>query len=145
VTPCDRIDVNEPPRRADRYRTQLADAASQELRGGEQVVGMLPFATVPKRPKGPEGKIRDGIYQSQRRYRPLVVTDRRLLVFESGRTPFARALLADFPLGEVAMTDPEPGRMGIIHFTVSFPREGDVPFEVGRRDDVDALRAAVSD
>jgi hypothetical protein len=128
----------------DRYRAPLADAARGELGGGERLVAMLPFASVPKRPRGPEGKVRFGIWQSWRRYRPLVVTTRRLLVFESGRTPHPRALLAGIPLEHVAMSETTPGRLGTTRFTLTFPTEGDIPFEVGRRDDLGALRAAVS-
>jgi hypothetical protein len=128
----------------DSYDRRLTEAAVAELEPDEHIVGMLPFATVPKRPRGPEGKILDGIYQSQRRYRPLVVTDHRLLLFDSGRVPYPRGLLGAFPLAELAMSDPEPGRMGVVRFVLSLPGAGEVPFETGQRDDLDALRANVS-
>jgi len=134
------------------YRRRLADHAAPELRSGERTVAMLPFATVPKLPRSPErrgrkGKVRFGIRQSWRRYRPLVVTNRRLLVFDSGRTPSARTLLADFTLDDVAVGPVTPGRYGTSVFTLSLPGNGDVPFETGRREarDLEVLQTIVAD
>ena len=131
----------------DAYRRRLRTRAEEELRGGERIVAMLPFASVPKLPKlpgaprGRKGKVRFGIRQSWRRYRPTVVTDRRLLVFDSGRTPNARELLGAFPLGDVTMGTLGVGRFGATTFSLGLPRLGEVPFETGRReaDDVATL------
>jgi len=73
-------------RTEDPYRRRLRAHAAAELERGERIVAMLPFASVPKLPRQPggrTGKVRFGIRQSWRRYRPCVVTDRRLLVFDS--------------------------------------------------------------
>jgi hypothetical protein len=126
------------------HHRRLAELAAAELQPWESIVALLPFATVPKRGKGPEGKVRVGIRQSWRRYRPLVVTDRRLLVFDSGRTPDPRGLLAAFALAEVTMSPPVPRRFGATVFELTLPGEGAVPFETGRRDDLAGLQAAVA-
>ena len=127
---------------SDRYRERLREVAGPALSTSERIVAMLPFATVPKLPKGPEGKVRFGIRQSWRRYRPLVVTDRRLLIFDSGRTPTPRALLGSFPLADVVMGPVAPARWGASHFTLILPGAGEVPFETGSRevDDLAVLR-----
>jgi hypothetical protein len=117
--------------------------ANLELRPGERILAVLPYTSVPKKPRGPEGKIRFGLRQSWKRYRPVVVTNRRLLVFDTGRTPHPRVLLAEFPLEQVAMSEVTTGRFGTAHFTLTLPGEGDVPFEAGRRDDLAALRATL--
>ena len=132
----------------DTYRRRLRTRAEEELRGGERIVAMLPFASVPKLPRQPgaprgrKGKVRFGIRQSWRRYRPTVVTDRRLLVFDSGRTPNPRWLLGAFPLADVTMGPLGVGRFGATTFVLALPGVGDVPFETGRREvaDVDVLR-----
>src|SRR5690348_12875929 len=103
----------------DTYRRRLRTRAAEELRGRERIVAMLPFASVPKLPRQPGGrknKVRFGIRQSWKRYRPTVVTDRRLLVFDSGRTPTARTLLGSFPLDEVRMGPIGTGRFGTTTF-----------------------------
>lgn len=135
----------------DAYRRRLRTRAEEELRGNEQIVAMLPFASVPKSPRlpgaprGRKGKVRFGIRQSWRRYRPAVVTDRRLLVFDSGRTPHARELLGAFALGDVTMGPLGVGRFNATTFTLGLPGLGDVPFETGRRevDDVAVLQRVV--
>ena len=99
------------PSRAERQRRDVVDAVRDSLRPGEQVLAVLPFASTPKRPKGPDGKVRTGLYQSARRYRPLVVTDRRLLVVEAVRTPYPRGLLEEFPVAAVRVA-PSGGRAG---------------------------------
>jgi hypothetical protein len=135
----------------DAYRRRLRARAEEELRGGERIVAMLPFASVPKLPKVPgaprgrKGKVRFGIRQSWRRYRPTVVTNQRLLVFDSGRTPNARELLGAFPLDEVTIGPLGVGRFGATTFDLGLPGAGPVPFETGRReiDDVAELARRV--
>ena len=132
----------------DTYRRRLRTRAEEELRGGERIVAMLPFASVPKLPRQPGGrknKVRFGIHQSWKRYRPTVVTDRRLLVFDSGRTPSPRTLLGAFAIDEVRMGPIGTGRFGTTTFELRLPGVGDVPFETGRRetDDVARLSAVV--
>jgi len=111
-------------------------------------VAMLPFASVPKLPRRPGGrkaKVRFGIRQSWRRYRPSVVTDRRLLVFDSGRAPNARSLLGAFALDDVTMGPVDTARFGTSSFVLDLPGLGEVPFETGRKevDDLEVLRHAV--
>jgi hypothetical protein len=129
----------------DAYRRRLRARAAEELRAGEQIVAMLPFASVPKLPRGPQGKVRFGIRQSWKRYRPCVITDRRLLVFDSGRAPGARSLLGAFTLADVTMGPLGAGRFGTTTFVLELPGIGVVPFETGRRevDDVARLEVAV--
>lgn len=110
---------------------------------GERVVAMLPFASVAKLPRGPRGKrgkVRYGIRQSWRRYRPTVITDRRLLVFDSGRAPSARTLLGAFRLDDVTMGPLGTGRFGTTTFVLELPGVGAVPFETGRREVDDVAR-----
>jgi len=127
----------------DAFRRALAKLGDDELQPGESIIALLPFATVRKRPRGPEGKVRVGIWQSWQRYRPVVVTNRRLLVFDSGRTPSPRALLAAFPLDDLSMGPVTGGRFGTSVFTLSLPGRGEVPFETGRREehDLEVLQA----
>jgi hypothetical protein len=132
----------------DPYRRRLRVRATEELTDGERIVAMLPFATVPKLPKQPGGrraKVRFGIRQSWRRYRPSVVTDGRLLVFDSGRAPHARTLLGAFPLREVTIGPRSRARYGITTFVLDLPGVGEVPFETGRKeaDDVEILAEVV--
>jgi hypothetical protein len=132
----------------DPYRSRLRARADDELQRGERIVAMLPFATVAKLPRQPgrrRSKVRFGIRQSWRRYRPCVVTDRRLLVFDSGRAPSARALLGAFPLAEVTMGRAGVARFGATSFDLTLPGLGAVPFETGRHeaDDVVVLRDLV--
>ena len=129
---------------ADHYPQRLEELTSPELRGGERIVAVLPFTTVPKRPRGPEGKVREGVWQSWKRYRPLVVTEQRIFVFDTGRTPFPRYLLAQFPVEHTTMSEVTAGRFGVERFTLTLPGEGEVPFEAGKRDDVAALQAALA-
>jgi hypothetical protein len=132
------------PSRAERQRRDVVDAVRDSLRPGEQVLAVLPFASTPKRPKGPDGKVRTGLYQSARRYRPLVVTDRRLLVVEAVRTPYPRGLLEEFPVAAVRVVDVEPTRFGH-RLSLELPRHGVVPFELGRFDliELDEFEAAL--
>jgi hypothetical protein len=130
--------------RRDLYPRRLEELTAPELHGDERILAVLPYTTVPKRPKGPEGKVRSGVWQSWRRYRPVVVTDRRLLVFDTGRTPYPRALLAEFPLDQITMSAVATSRFGTSRFTLTLPSEGEVPFQAGRRDQLAALRASLS-
>jgi hypothetical protein len=127
----------------DTYRRRLRSRAEEELHGGERIVAMLPFACVPKLPKQPgaprgrKGKVRFGIRQSWKRYRPTVVTNRRVLVFDSGRTPNARELLGAYSLEQVSMGPRGIGRFGATTFELVLPGVGPVPFETGRREVAD--------
>jgi len=132
----------------DAYRRRLRARAQEEMLGGERIVAMLPFASVPKLPRRPGGrkhKVRFGIRQSWRRYRPSVITDRRLLVFDSGRAPNARTLLGAFALSDVTIGPLGTARFGATAFVLDLPGVGPVPFETGRKeiDDVEILRAAI--
>ncbi len=129
------------------YRRRLVEAATPHLLGGERILALLPFASVPKLPRVPRHrgqarpeKVRVGIRQSWRRYRPLVVTGRRLLVFDSGRTPNPRELLTTFPIEEVEIGAITTARFGVSQFSLTLPGLGDVPFETGRREALDLAR-----
>jgi hypothetical protein len=117
-----------------KQRAQILESVRGELSHREVVVAVLPFASTPKRPKGPSGKVREGIYTSYRRYRPLVVTSRRLLVVDAGRTPFPRGLLAEFSLGQVRFVDVVPARFGQSRLCLDLAGVGTVPFDLGRYD-----------
>jgi hypothetical protein len=128
-----------------KQQSKLLETVKDRLGSGEVVIAVLPFASTPKRPKGPSGKVRDGIYTSYRHYRPLVVTSRRLLVINAARTPFPRGVLAEFPLAKVRVVDVVPARFGQSRLRLDLPEVGTVPFDLGRYD-VEALpelRAAV--
>ena len=134
----------------DAYRRRLRQRADEHLPKNERIVAMLPFASVAKLPRQPGGRkarVSFGIRQSWRRYRPTVLTNRTLLVFDSGRAPNARALLGAFPLDQVTMSAPGTGRFGTTTFVLRLPGIGDVPFETGRRevDDVALLQRALAD
>src|SRR5262245_33505909 len=101
--------------------TSLDAFAGDFLLPGERVAITFPFTHTPPRPRGPEGKVRDGIYQSARRYRPLVLTDRRLLVFDAGRTPQPKLLLAAFPRADLELVSVVPGRFGATTVTLELP------------------------
>lgn len=105
---------------------------------------MLPFAATPKRPKGPDGKIREGVYQSARRYRPLVATNLRLFVINAVRTPYPRGVLADFPLSAVTVVDMDPAESNR-RLYLDLPEIGTVPFDLGRFDliELDEFRETV--
>jgi|tagenome__1003787_1003787.scaffolds.fasta_scaffold19202345_1 hypothetical protein len=118
-------------------RAALEAMASDDLRAGERVLAILPYAHVPARPKGPAGKVKDGIYQSYRRYRPIIVTDQRVLLFETGRTHFPRSILAEFANGEVEVVSVTPGSFGKTRLVLELPEVGAVPFETGRNETAD--------
>ena len=105
-----------------------------ELAPGETIVAMLPFATVPKLPKGPEGRISVGIRQSWRRYRPLVFTNRRLFVFDSGKTPHPRQQIGEFPLVEIELLEVRDARFGQKVMVLELPAHRPIPFELGKRE-----------
>jgi hypothetical protein len=132
------------PKAATRQREAVLDAVSERLRPGEQVIAVLPFAVTPPRPKS-LGKVREGIYQTNRRYRPLVATDRRLFVFDAGRTPYPRGIIAEFPLGSVTFIDVVPRWLGQQRVRLDLPEIGPVPFDLGRLevDDLARLRDAL--
>lgn len=116
-----------------RYSLRLEREASHLLRGEERCVALLPFTSVPRRARHGGPKILTGLHQTARRYRPLVVTSERLLVFDSGRTPGPRGLLAAYPLRELRVLDVAPLRFGGTRFVLEV--EGDaVPFDAGRHD-----------
>jgi hypothetical protein len=124
----------------DKYRATLLRRLDGMLASDERILAILPFTSTLKRPKAPgaprgkKGKVRVGIYQSWRRYRPLVLTNRRLFVFETGRTPNPRAVLVAYPLDDVDMLAVTPVGRGVTHFALEFPDAGRVPFEAGRRE-----------
>jgi hypothetical protein len=126
-------------------REQVMNAVGDRLRRGERVIAVLPFASTPKRPKGPGGKVREGVYVSYRRYRPLVVTSDRLFVINAVRTPYARGVLAEYPLAEVGFVDVVPARFGQSRLLLDLPGDGTVPFDLGRYDveGLPELRAAL--
>ena len=128
-----------------RQREQVIEAIGHRLDPGEQVVAVLPFASTPKRPRQPGGKVRTGVYTSYRRYRPLVLTNRRLYVISAGRTPYPRGLLADFPSADVNFVDVVPARFSEGRLLLDIPGEGTVPFDLGRFDveELPRLRAAL--
>ena len=131
---------------AAKSREEVLRAVRVRLRPREQVLGVFPFASTPKRTQGPEGKTREGIYQSYRRYGPLVLTDRRLFVLEGGRTPHpCGGVLVEFPLKDVDVVDVIPGRFNQNRVLLDRPGVGTVPFEVGgyEVDDLARLREAL--
>jgi hypothetical protein len=130
-----------------KQRAQVLETVGDALGPGEAVIAVLPFASTPKRPKGPEGKVREGIYTSYGHYRPLVVTSRRLFVINAGRTPFPRGLLSEFPVAEVRFVDVVPARFGQSRVLLDLPDVGTVPFDLGRYDiaALSEFRAAVGE
>jgi hypothetical protein len=112
----------------------MLDLVSDRLAVGETAIAMLPFASIPKRVKGPEGKVRTGVRQSWRRYRPVLVTDRRLFLFDTGRTPHAIEVLATYDVADVHFVETLPGRFRETILVLDLPGLGPMPFETGRRD-----------
>jgi hypothetical protein len=130
-----------PPKAATRQRESVIAWVDELLRPNERVVAVLPFAVTPPRSRS-EGKVREGIHQTNRRYRPLVATDRRLFVLDAGRTPYPAGVLADFPLESVTFVDVTPRWLGQQRVRLDLPGNGIIPFDVGRHelDDVARLR-----
>ena len=132
--------ATQPVAGTDKYRAAIVRLLDGLLASDERILAILPFASTLKRPKvpgaprGKKGKVRVGIYQSWRRYRPLVLTNRRLFVFETGRTPNAREVLASYPVDAVDMVAVTPVGRGVTRFALEFPDAGRVPFEAGRRE-----------
>jgi hypothetical protein len=120
---------------ADKARKEALGAVQDHLRPDEHVLAVLPFASTPKRPRGAAGKIREGVYQSYRRYRPLVLTDRRLFVLDAGRTPHPRrGVLAEFPTAQVEVVAVIPSRFNQNRLVLDLGGVGAVPFELGGYD-----------
>ena len=128
----------------ERHRLVLTELVGPSLAPGETIEAILPFATVPKRPRGPDGKVREGLWQSTALHRPLVLTDRALYVFDAGRTPFPRFLIATYARDALRVVDVRHRRLSTRTVTVSIPGEGDVPFEVGTKDDVEVFVASLA-
>ena len=130
----------------DKPRATLVDRVQDRLRASESVLAVFPYTHTEKRPRQPgetrKDKVRVGIYQSWRRYRPMVLTDQRLFVFETGRTPHPRELLAEMPLADVELLEVTPGRMGATRFVLDIAGTGRVPFDCGRKEerDLEVLR-----
>jgi hypothetical protein len=126
-------------------RDAVLGMVRERLRPRESVVAVLPFASTPKRPAGPEGRTREGIYTSYRRYRPLVLTDRRLFVLDAGRNAHPRGVLAEFPLDDVAVVDVIRGRFHQNRVLLDLRGVGTVPFLVGgyEVDDLARLQTAL--
>jgi hypothetical protein len=120
-----------------RQREALLALVTPRLAAGERVVAMLPFANTPRRAKGPTGRVRVGIWQSARRYRPIVLTDRRLFVLDARRTPHPQGVLAEFPAELVKVARLVPGTLARQTLVLDLPGEGEIPFELGRLDVVD--------
>ena len=118
-------------------RAALEEMVADELGTSERVLAILPYAHVPARPKGPAGKVREGIYQSSRRYRPIIVTDQRVILFETGRTHFPRGILARFANADVDVVSVTPGSLGKTRLVLELPEVGEVPFETGRNEQGD--------
>jgi hypothetical protein len=126
-------------------REQVLATVADRLGPEERVVAVLPFASTPKRPRGPTGKVREGIYVSYRRYRPLIVTSRRLFVVDAARTPYPRGVLAEFSLPDVTFVDVVPAAFGQSRLLLDLAGVGTVPFVLGRYDleELPDLRAAL--
>ncbi len=90
---------------------------------------------LPRPPRGtPKEKVTTGVRQSMKRYRPVVCTNRRVLVYDTKRTQHPRQLLAAFPAGEVHAVDVLPGKWGGQVIVLALPGIGDIPFELGTKD-----------
>jgi hypothetical protein len=126
-----------------RQREALLQQVTPRLAVGERVIAVLPFANTPRRPKGRNGKVREGVWQAARRYRPMVLTEQRLLVFDARRTPHPQGVLVEFPASAVSVVRLVPGTLGRQTLVLDLPAEGEVPFELGRldADDLDAFIA----
>ncbi|HXY91231.1 MAG TPA: hypothetical protein VEP49_02040 [Acidimicrobiia bacterium] len=121
--------------RADeRQREGMLSLVRPQLGHNERVVALLPFANATRRPKGTDGKVRDGLWQTARRYRPLLLTDRRLFVFDTRRTPHPQRVLASFAANDVRVAGVSSGTFGRTLLVLELPGDGEVPFELGKRD-----------
>jgi hypothetical protein len=72
----------------------------------------------------------------------VALTNRRLLVFDSGRTPSPRGLLGSCSLADIGIGPITTGRWDTSQFVLTLPGAGTVPFVTGSRevDDLAALR-----
>jgi len=113
------------------------------LASKERVEALLPFSSTPKRPRGPEGKVTEGVWQTKRLHRPLALTDRKLYVFDAGRTPYARGVHEGFPRSAVHVVDVVDRRFGQRDVLLAIDGLGTVPFETGKLDDLDILLASL--
>lgn len=113
------------------------------LAPSERVEALLPFASTPKRPRGPEGKVTEGVWQTKRLHRPLALTDRNLYVFDGGRTSYARGVYGEFPRSAVHVDEVIDRRFGVRVVLLAIDGVGTVPFETGKLDDLDLLLAAL--
>jgi len=117
----------------DRQRRALDALLQEELRPGEKVLAVLPFSSTKRRPREPgQQKVMTGVWTTSSRYRPLVLTDRRLLIFETGRTPHPRWVVADYPVDHVRIVDFQRASLGRHTVVFELPELGDVPFTLGR-------------
>jgi hypothetical protein len=124
------------------YAKSCADVTAvveERLEPGETVEGVLPFALVPRQPKH-AGGTRVGIRQRSRRYRPIMITDRRLFLLDTGRTPYPRGVLAEFRNRDVGVVQVTPGRLGTSTVVLDLGGMGEIPFVVGRYETNDLAR-----
>ena len=122
----------------DRQRQAIAALLEGNLEPGEKTLAVLPYASTAKRPRvAGEPKVKMGLWTTASRYRPLVLTNQRLLVFETGRTPYPRYLLEEFPVDQVRIVDFQRASMGRHTMVLALPDLGNVPFILGRYDQQD--------
>ena len=130
--------------RTDKSRAAVVRSMQDKLRDGEEIRAVLPFTQTSKRPRIPGQTRRDrvvtGVYQWTRRYRPLVITSRRLFVFDGGRGGVPHGVLAEFPKEEVGVGEVTPVNYWTVRFTLDLPGVGPVPFEAGRKERDEALK-----
>ena len=130
--------------RTDKSRASIVRSMRDKLRDGEEIRAVLPFTQTSKRPRMPGQTRRDrvltGIYQSTRRYRPLVITSQRLFVLDGGRGAVPRGILADFPNEQIGVGEVTPVNYWTVRFTLDLPGVGAVPFEAGRKERDEALK-----
>ena len=130
--------------RTDKSRASIVRSIQDKLRAREEIRAVLPFTQTSKRPRMPGQARRDrvltGIYQSARRYRPLVITSQRLFVLDGGRGAVPRGILADFPRDQIGVGEVTPVSYWTVRFTLDLPGLGLVPFEAGRKEHDEALK-----
>ncbi len=130
--------------RTDKSRASIVRSIQDKLRASEEIRAVLPFTQTSKRPRMPGQTRRDrvltGIYQSARRYRPLVITSQRLFVLDGGRGAVPRGILADFPRDQIGVGEVTPVSYWTVRFTLDLPGLGLVPFEAGRKEHDEALK-----
>jgi hypothetical protein len=129
--------------RNDKSRDSVVRSIQDKLRDGETICAVFPFTQTSKRPRMPGQTRRDrvatGVYQSARRYRPLVITSQRLFVLDGGRGAVPRGILADFPKEAIGVGEVTPVSYWTVRFTLDLPGLGLVPFEAGRKERDEAL------